>query len=805
MNRLANFLLAICNLLALGAVSLSHADGRERVDVWGDPLPAHAVARLGTVRLRQSESIVGIALAPDATRLVTGSKYGLLCCWDVATGKQLFRIKSGKGTVHPLYSVDGKHLLTGDALGLLRVYDAQTGAEREKLEAHREGITALAVSPDGTVLVTAGKDDTVKVWNWPARKVTASWSTDQSLSEVALSPDKRRILGVDEDRIGCWEGGSGRLLYAVEQAERPHWPQTLAVPQRGETFASADVFHGVISLRRISDGKVIRSLRGHEEGIYSMCFSPDDRTLVSCGGDGTIRLWQVEDGKEVGRLPGPHWSPSNILYSTDGKLIVALESRGTIRVWDARTHQDLTRRLGHFCGVRDLAYAPSGEVIATAGYDGLVRIWDPASGKCLRVLQEHRACLWRVAFSPDGRRLASGDSAGMICLWDTATWQLEGRIEGHHKLIDTLGFSPADGTLLSVNGDNRVVGAEGWARFWDPVTRKELRRFRSRDSFLRFSPDGKVLVSFADSRTRFLDPQTGKVLSAIPADRAWGCFFGDGARFLQGAYDSERVDLWDWRNGARLSSFTIPLPERMPHAVLSPDDRLVGLGYVDGTVRLVQVGTGKLVRELQGHTDTVNALAFSPDGSTLASASEDSTALLWGLVQTPRGTVAPLPAKELDNLWGHVANEDIQAAYTAIWRLAGHPESSLPLLQARLRPVRRADPAVVGPLLRALDADAFERREKATTELAGLGAAAESVLRRTLNQTDLSPEARSRITQILDRLEHSADWKQQTRGVIVLEYIRSAAARELLKRLAEGDAGSQVTAEAAEACRRLSK
>jgi hypothetical protein len=198
-------------------------------------------------------------------------------------------------------------------------------------------------------------------------------------------------------------------------------------------------------------------------------------------------------------------------------------------------------------------------------------------------------------------------------------------------------------------------------------------------------------------------------------------------------------------------------------------------------------------------------LAFSPDGSTLASASQDSTALLWWLVVKPRGAepAAPLPARELDKLWGQLADDDIQVAYTAIWRLAGHPESSLPLLQSRLRPVRAAAPAVVTPLLRDLDDDSFKRREKATGELVGLGTAAESALRRTLNQADLSPEARSRVRQVLGALERSPEWRQHSRALIVLEYIRSSAARDLLKALADGDAGSLLTAEALAARRRL--
>jgi hypothetical protein len=227
----------------------------------------------------------------------------------------------------------------------------------------------------------------------------------------------------------------------------------------------------------------------------------------------------------------------------------------------------------------------------------------------------------------------------------------------------------------------------------------------------------------------------------------------------------------------------------------SADGRLVASSDVYD-VHLWEAATARKVRTLRGHRGEMEALAFSGNGRRLASASWDSTVLIWDL--SADGPADP------DRCWTDLASADAPTAWAAVWRLAdADDEVTIPLLRKHLRPVTTAEAERIGKLVADLDSDEFRVRDRAFKELSDLGHAARAALRAARDRKP-SAEMAERLDRLLAKLvgPPSAGESLRTwRAVAVLEAKRSPAARALLAELAAGADGF-LTAEAKSALAR---
>jgi len=223
-------------------------------------------------------------------------------------------------------------------------------------------------------------------------------------------------------------------------------------------------------------------------------------------------------------------------------------------------------------------------------------------------------------------------------------------------------------------------------------------------------------------------------------------------------------------------------------------------------VRVCDADAGRECRTFRGHRGRVYDLAFAPDGRRLASASGDTTALVWDLGGLPGpAPAAPVTAGEADALWAALGGAEAAAARRAVLRLAASPPAALALLGERLKHLPAPDPAKVQRWLSDLDDDAFAVRSRAFEGLKNEGAAAGPALRRALAARP-SPEARRHLEELVARLDGPScptpAALAAVRGVEVLERIGTPAARRLLEELARLTPGGPSAAEARAALRR---
>jgi hypothetical protein len=239
----------------------------------------------------------------------------------------------------------------------------------------------------------------------------------------------------------------------------------------------------------------------------------------------------------------------------------------------------------------------------------------------------------------------------------------------------------------------------------------------------------------------------------------------------------------------------------------SPSNRLLAVADPVGRVRLHEVATGGEIGRFLGHHSDVGALAFSADGKTLLSGSEDGTAILWD-VRAAAGRVAgagKMSQKRLVALWDELLKGEAAPAHRAAAELIAAGREATPFLLQGLGPVEIIEPKRLAKLLKGLGADDFEEREKSSAELAKLGFAAEAALQKLASSApDLEVERRTnRLLKALKARSSGAYRVRAGRALEALEQIGTAEARAALKVLAERGPWLEMRRDAAAAVRRL--
>lgn len=696
---------------------VAEAEAEEIVENYSQwKLPKAAKARLG------KGGINSMQFSPDGTQLAVGTDIGVWL-YDIKTGTELSFFA---GTSDSLaFSPDGRFLANGSGKfgrSGIQLWERTTG-RKVALTNVPSSAVALQFSGDSKTLVSVsdwqygeGRNrayiidklyiETGQV-NGENVEVQALWTKDlHTYPEIyALTHDKFAI-GKSDGKIRLWDTITGKKLFTLSGHAEKIGANLLRqvdgqVPDPGKIQAPPPI--------------------NNDKPIFALAFSPNGTKLASGSNDATVRLWDTNTGNELSVLrghTGNGWT-TVLAFSTDGKMLASGSTDSTVELWDATTGEPRATLTGHINSITSLAFSRNSTMLASASADGTIRFWNTETATAIpNHITGHTKDVKSVTFFKDSSTLATAAFNGIITFWDLETSGVSRQTVRHRDWLMASAFSPDGTKFVSLESDGNLFFESGagptyyqpkpdkMIRLTDVNTGVELATLMTNhitSNLIAFSPDGKTIASGSNGIIRLWHTETNTHidinLSDPPNDSGgWHLFqttsltfSPDGKKLVSGTTAGD-VRIWDVETGLALADLigqdpkskierdndgTIRITYGLAITALafSPNNDHIAVGNrakirmlgskkkfrfketkhgaaalafsFDGTVlasgthggkiELWDLLSGNKINTLDAHTQPVETLVFSPDGKTLVSTGKDGAIFVWDWDEALKG------------------------------------------------------------------------------------------------------------------------------------------------------------------------
>ncbi|MEX0818862.1 MAG: protein kinase, partial [Pirellulaceae bacterium] len=660
------------------------------------------------------DAVTSISYSGDGKRLLTTSFDNTARIWSVDTGEQLQILEGHSWWVwDAAFSPDETQVVTVSQDGTGIVWTLADGSKSPAFTGHQGPVYSVAFSPDGQQIASGGYDKRVLLWRpedlvpfdftrlladqeVPPPEFTPLDGHTAAVRSVQFSADGQRLLSAGHDNtVKVWSVENEAPLKTLRGHDS--WVRACAFSPDGQSVLSGgyDNYARLWNVEGYEEIRVLRGrvLEGHHDAIMAVSFSRDGRQIATASRDRTAKSWDAASGDElVSFHEGHSFLASDSAFFADDRRLVTSAVDNTVRIWDVASGVE-TRRLERTGRAAAVAISPDDRWIATGSDTRTAKLWNADTGELIHVLDGHQVEVTAVAFSPDDRFVYSGDANGRGVLWKRETGEKLRRLDWHTSKIAAARFTPDGARLLTASDDKNVCQWDVSELAADPdsVAPMELLQLKHSDSVisLDLSQDGKrALTACNDGELHVWDVGAGsliRTLSSGPVSmaslspdgqralsvhaeqrvvRMWNIATGDAlpnggnpgsdafldfdklgglvwsARFSNDGNSlltvgGNEARLWDTRrempgsSGREVMSFS-------PHAAVasahfSPDGQRLVTASWDNSARIWNARSGAAELKLVGgHSGYVNSAMFSPRGEFVLTASDDRTAKLWG-------------------------------------------------------------------------------------------------------------------------------------------------------------------------------
>jgi WD40 repeat protein len=529
---------------------------------------------------------------------------------------------------------DGKRLISGSSDTALRAWDLEKREELFTLTGHSSRVNAVAVTPDGEWLISGSSDKTLKVWNLKKGEELFTLTGHSSrVNAVAVTPDGERLISGSQDSI--------------------------------------------LKVWSLKNGEKLFTLTGHSSRVNAVAVTPDGEWLISGSSDKTLKVWNLKKGAELFTLRGHSSRVNAVAVTPDGEWLISGSSDKTLKVWNLKTGEALFTLNGHSFSVNAVAVTPDGKRLISGSLDKTLKVWNLEAEKDLFPLTGHEDSVNTVAITPDGKRLIS---TGIMHTFPLRSFILPLQ----RKLIEVEGDEIFKILLKKNFSLSRMLmsyssSTEASLKFWNLETREEIFPLTlTKHSYpieaVAVTPDGNRLISvYSDDTLKVWSLETGEELLHIKLKTKR---FNQVWRFIYSIYKT----IFFLRNGIRDGAYrcvvflafasvlnmilivvdiifkVIGASPRKKAVAVTPDGKQVISASNSGTLKAWNLETGEELFPLMAHSDSVNAVAVTPDGKQMISSSPDNTLKVWNL-ETENGVFTfiwnLITGRQLFTLTGH--------------------------------------------------------------------------------------------------------------------------------------------------------
>jgi RNA polymerase sigma factor (sigma-70 family) len=647
-------------------------------DVFDDPLPPGAVARLGTVRWRHDGPPDYVAILPDGKTVITSGDTAIHV-WARDSGKELRRFQPSwaEGNHPPRFpsnvaavSKDGKLVAGFWNESVIHLWETETGKALPPIPLGKDAAPAagLAFSPDGKKLAVSSMAGGVRIWDFAAAKTVSAfgsnppnWPGDNFKmiwqGALAYGPDGRSVVSIVRDMINSphlvtltvWDPATGQVQRKLEEPLTSS-PASPVFSPDGKLFAYATNKEACVF--DLAADRMLFKQEAREGAGWGpkVGFSADSERLYFLPGKSRlIYEYEAKTGKllrELGTTNGDRGIDSYrtaayaMTVSPDGDQLAICDVGNSVRFVEIGSGKDLLSNHGHMHTLNYLTYSADGKWLLTSAADHTLRCWDAATGKQLKLLPTPPKSHYFVP-SADGNYIVSQlENSTALELFDTAKGQV----------VASLAVQPSTSTSFFLSPDGRTLfvyqESDGNLVLHDIPTLKERCRIAA-------------------------DTQTSTVRDSPKQTSSWFLpltfFFSTDSKRLAGRQESYGMGIWDVATGKLLQRLKLTDGILVHGGVFSPDGRAIALVLDDGTIPVFELASGqqratlgerpdlktdqgkgnRLVRTGRFHrafnVTNSNWLAFSPDSRLLADHDPDNALRIWDVATS----------QELAKLSGH--------------------------------------------------------------------------------------------------------------------------------------------------------